>query len=649
MKNKLKNTSLIMGLVIILSSLYIITPEQTSAGSYDGLDLAQAILQNQSSLIRTDYWDRDRDGCRQSIILSSMGTMMPTDGSTFILLSTGIAGADPVTTDGLHPGDERGTWFKNRYGQPRDQASLTLTLQVPKNMHYLYYDAQFFSAEYPEYVGTRYNDKLTVTVESPSQGTTQYVCDVNSGDFILDSHDLIDTGFDIFAQSGNPPNVDWVTTNPNPTGADAGATALITRGHPVSPNEEITVTFKIRDEGDNLFDSTAFIDNLMFAGFAKTDITARKTVTDLNGGDVECGDTLEYSITISNSGDYDQFDNDGDEFTDFIPENTTFVPGSTTATSGLIIYDSNGDKITWNGQIPTESSVALLFRVTVDMSLINGYEISNQGTIFWDSDGDSENDEFELTDDPTIDDGIDLDGDGETNDDDPTNLIVVSFEPPLSVTEDFSDDSPGGNATEEFFNHTWFETSESLEGSVFEVVSGYQYTTSNAFKTQVRMSSSPFYWDYSVSDLGRDMESWEIWFACGSTSEAADLYLDFKNNNDNDIARLKFEYKNEGEEPPVDWVLELSFWDPTNGWTKLASTHPGGYLLNNWYHLKIEKNETAEITYSLYRHLVGHQCTLTAPELSAAFENFAYIEWYSTQNPDVCPMFFWDQHKLGLV
>ncbi|NTU74230.1 PEGA domain-containing protein, partial [Candidatus Roizmanbacteria bacterium] len=47
--------------------------------------------------------------------------------------------------------------------------------------------------------------------------------------------------------------------------ADAGATALITHGgeyHPVSPYEEITVTFDIKDIGDNQFDSGVFIDNL---------------------------------------------------------------------------------------------------------------------------------------------------------------------------------------------------------------------------------------------------------------------------------------------------------------------------------------------------------------------------------------------------
>ena len=117
-------------------------------------------------------------------------------------------------------------------------------------MHYLYYDVQFLSAEYPEYVGTQYNDKLTVTVDSPSEGTSEYFFDVNSGYFVLDSNDITGTGFDIFAQSGYPSDVDWVDTTPRNPGADAGASALIQIGgaaHPVSPNEQITVTFNIKD------------------------------------------------------------------------------------------------------------------------------------------------------------------------------------------------------------------------------------------------------------------------------------------------------------------------------------------------------------------------------------------------------------------
>jgi len=653
-ERKYVNIAIIIAISLMLSNILMIMPaDEVKAGSYDGEDLALAILSNSSWLIDSSYEDTDEYGTRQAGVFTSLGTMYPTHGSDFIFLSTGIAGTDIITTGENEPGDERGSWFEGgSYGYPRDEAELTMTLQVPPYMHYIYYDIQFFSSEYPEYVGTQYNDKLTVTVDSPNEGTSEYIFDVNSGYFLLDSNSIPGTGFDIFARSGYPGGVDWVDTTPRSPGADSGASDLIQIGgvnHPVSPNEQITVTFNIKDAGDNLFDSGAFIDNLKFTGFAKTEIMARKTAEDLNGEPLECGDTIKYRVTISNTGDAEQDNNPGNEFEDFIPENTTYVESSATATSGSINYNSGENKITWDGGINSESSVILEFQVTVNQGLENGTIISNQGTIFWDSNEDGNNDATELTDDAHIDDGIDQDGDGETDDDDPTELTVTQFEYPESVTEGFSDDTAKGPATQSYFGRQWFETSsENIPGTVFEVVSGYYYDTSKAFKTKMRQSGSPLFWNYTFDELDGDMIYWEAWFACGDASEPADLYLDFENNNGQDIAKLKFEYVEQSVESPLDHYLELSYYVSGSGWEKLSSDFEGGYLRNGWYKIRIEKNGGSNINYILNRTGVGQVESETAPKLSAEFANFETLRFESTYNPIVCPMIFWDEHTIGL-
>jgi len=646
-----KNLLTIISIIFIIFFAFLIFPsEKAYAGSYDGEDLALAILENSSTLVSSSYTDIDRDGCRQKIILSSLGIMTPTDGSTFVVLSTGIAGAVPSTTDMLNPGDERGTWFKTRYGHPRDEATLTLTLQVPPYMHYLYYDIQFFSTEYPEYVGTQFNDKITVTVNSPSQGTTTYIIDVNSGDFVLNANDIPGTGFDIFAQSGNPGDVDWVDTTPRIPGADAGATALVTREHPVSPNEQITVTFEIKDTGDNQFDSAAFIDNLMFSGYAKTDIIARKNMQDLNGEPLEHNDTIEYTVTISNIGNADQGNNPGNEFEDLLPDNTTYVTDSATATSGTITYNTGENKITWNGAISQESSVVLKFSVTVNPDVQNGNIISNQGTVYWDSDESGTNDATELTDDNSVDDGIDQDGDGETDDDDPTNDIVICFEPPTSVTEDFSDDNTGSKASQSYLGRAWFETSNGELGTIFEVAAGYHYYSSKSFKTKIRNNGSPQYWDYNISSLESSIKYWEIWFKCGNASEDSELSLDFKNSLGNNIAKIKFQYFQQGTQQPTDWVLAIYYWEPSTGWNRLYSDYTGGYLYNDWYKLRIEKNPNPiYVNYSLSRNNVGQVDFQTGINLGTSFSDLLRVEWSNSKNPIVCPMFFWDEHILGLT
>jgi len=655
-----RNIGTIIAFMFLLSNILIIGPsERVEAGSYDGEDLALAILTNASWLVSSSYTDSDASGHRQSIVLSSLGTMSPTAPPTFAFFSTGIAGADIITTDEEEPGDERGSWFAGgTKGYPRDEATLTMTLQVPMYMHYLYYDVQFLSAEYPEYVGTQFNDKLTITVNSPSEGTSTYFFDVNSGYFVVNSNGIPGTGFDIFARSGDPGGVDIVDTVPRTPGADAGASGIIPIGgelHPVSPNEEITVTINIRDDGDNLFDSGAYIDNFVFTGFAKTEIIGRKEACYETGGlildnPVEPGDIIKYRVTITNIGTADQDNNPGNEFEDFIPADTTYVGGSAYAEYGTIAYNAGENKITWNGAVPSETSRVLEFEVTVNDTVSNGTIISNQGSVFWDSDEDGDNDALELTDNQYIDDGIDQDLDGETNDDDPTNVTVIIFEPPASVTEDFSDDTAGQNATQSYLTRDWFETSSGVLGSVFEVAPSYKHLTAKSFKTKLRSSGSPQYWNYTLSELESDMTWWEVWFACGNASEGYDLFLDLENNFGEDIARIKFDYSHSGTDPPTDWVLELYYWNPGSGWSRLYSDFAGGYLRNSWYKLKIEKNGENFINYYLDRSGVGQVDFATGNKLPAIFENFAQVEWSSTKDPDpiVCPIFFWDDHTIGL-
>jgi len=530
-KNKI--TIFVFVILLFASINIVIIPTNVIAGSYDGLDLAEAILADPSTLIASNYFDRDNDGHRQATVLSNLGTLYPTNGSTFALFSTGIAGERPVTTEGLDPGDERGTYFKNKYGHPRDESTLTMLLQVPEYMHYLYYDVQFLSAEYPEYIGSEYNDELTISVDSPSMGLSSYVINVNSGDFILEANDIPGTGFDIFATSGNPMLVDWVDTTPIYPGSDAGATALIGREHPVAPLEQVTLTINIKDVGDSQFDSAAFIDNIRFTGFAKTEIISRKTVTDLDGGAVECGDTLRYRISISNIGTATQQDNLGNEFEDDIPLNTQYIAGSVSATSGVPDYSSEDDMILWNGEIPSESSVAIEFDVIVDTPLDNGTMISNQGRVLWDSTEDGNNNAIELTDDPTKDDGIDQDNDGDTDDDDPTICWVLSFQSPESLTESFSDDIAGKQANQTFFDlYTWFETDLSARKNIFSVAESYHYSTPRSFKTQLRSTDTPLEWRYNLTVFEKDINWWEIWFKCGNSSALGDLYLTFIDKND---------------------------------------------------------------------------------------------------------------------
>ncbi len=133
-------------------------------------------------------------------------------------------------------------------------------------------------------------------------------------------------------------------------------------------------------------------------------VSGSKTVT----GPFAVGDTITYTVLLTNSGQGGQNDNPGDEFTDPLPTGLTYVDA--TATSGTVAFA--GGIVTWNGAIPAGGTVTITIQATIDAGT-DGQTISNQGTISYDSDGDDTNDATASTDDP-----------GAGGSSDPTSFLV---------------------------------------------------------------------------------------------------------------------------------------------------------------------------------------------------------------------------------
>ncbi len=104
-------------------------------------------------------------------------------------------------------------------------------------------------------------------------------------------------------------------------------------------------------------------------------ISAVKTVTDLNGGILLSGETLEYTIVLT--------DNNGPltnvVFTDSLPGNTAYL-GNLTTTKGTANFGGNAVTVTVGSMAPAET-VTIRFRVTVNDDLPDGTVISNQGRV----------------------------------------------------------------------------------------------------------------------------------------------------------------------------------------------------------------------------------------------------------------------------
>lgn len=191
-------------------------------------------------------------------VFSGLGEIEPTQGSTFAWLSTGVAGAG--TDSAVTPSGP--TQFGTNLGligcagnDTFDCAVFRHEFTVPADHHAVRFDFEFFSTEYPEFLGAGYNDRFVVSLASATYNFANISLDedgspvnVNSALFTdRDCEDFEGTGFDIDTGFGT---------------CEAGATGLLGTIAPVEPGEVVTLTFTLLDEGDALYDSAVMIDRL---------------------------------------------------------------------------------------------------------------------------------------------------------------------------------------------------------------------------------------------------------------------------------------------------------------------------------------------------------------------------------------------------
>lgn len=109
------------------------------------------------------------------------------------------------------------------------------------------------------------------------------------------------------------------------------------------------------------------------------------------------GDTVTYLAVLVNASPTAQLDNPGPEFSDTLPVGLAL--SNATADAGAVTLDPSTDTVTWDGVIPGDGAVAIIIDAIVEYGT-HGQILVNQGTIFFDADGDGTNESTALTDDP---------------------------------------------------------------------------------------------------------------------------------------------------------------------------------------------------------------------------------------------------------
>lgn len=179
-------------------------------------------------------------------------SFFPTDGPDFAIMTTGnVAFADDPNSSGSTTADLNGPNIRGN--TDLDVTILRIGLDVPAGANCLKFDFAFYSEEFPEFVGSSFNDAFIAELDA-STWTTSGSTITAPNNFAFDSNGNV-----ISINSSGPTAMN--AGNAAGTTYD-GATPLLSAATPVTPGAHI-LFLSIFDQGDQSLDSAAFLDNLV--------------------------------------------------------------------------------------------------------------------------------------------------------------------------------------------------------------------------------------------------------------------------------------------------------------------------------------------------------------------------------------------------
>jgi hypothetical protein len=209
----------------------------------------------------------------------------PRSGSTMVALSSGIAQAPK--TDGSPAAGAMCTRTKTPPGFPvsskaacpnqhiapddyaNDGMALELQIRVPTNAHGFSFDFDFYTAEFPSYVCSEYNDFFIALLESkdPSVPADKNISFDKQGNPVCVNNAFVEV---CTAQKAGGKQFDCPLGRKELQGTgfdswDTGAaTSWLRTNAKVVPGETIKLRFAIWDMGDEVLDSTVLLDNFLW-------------------------------------------------------------------------------------------------------------------------------------------------------------------------------------------------------------------------------------------------------------------------------------------------------------------------------------------------------------------------------------------------
>jgi len=217
----------------------------------------------------------------------------PTHGNTFTVQSTGESElADDPNTSGSTGEDKGVSGSGTPFGDVFDYQVLRLDVNVPQGRNCLGFDFKFLSDEFPEFVGSSFNDTFLAQLDTLGWTFDSSASRINvtgAPNFAVAAGDQI---------AVNTVGVTGVSeTESAGTTYDAGTQILTART--IASTGPHSVYLSTTDLGDGIYDSAAFMDNLRFENIPPAQCEPPFEL-ELTGGKVKCqGSKCNFPVTCN--------------------------------------------------------------------------------------------------------------------------------------------------------------------------------------------------------------------------------------------------------------------------------------------------------------------------------------------------------------
>lgn len=225
--------------------------------SGSALEIAQAIAADPSTVVGAEFLELPPSGTPTAVATGFLAGF-PRDGADYGILTSGDANlADDANTSGSSGTANGGNPVRGNTDY--DVTVLRIDLDVPSGVNCLVgIEFRFLSDEYPEFVGTAFNDAFILELDATSWTTSG--SEISAPDnFAFDPTGSV---ISINAAGGTS----MTAAAAEGTTYD-GATPVLTAATPITPGMH-SLYISIFDQGDQIYDSAVFLDNLRFGTVA---------------------------------------------------------------------------------------------------------------------------------------------------------------------------------------------------------------------------------------------------------------------------------------------------------------------------------------------------------------------------------------------